>query len=100
MTQRLGRKHYDTIFQQDLLNDPNAVCKKFDIFDDPQYMEFINVLDVEMKKSAAMGLVAGKKKDLRDPIELHYLRKVFELDWVSVPLYLECCVYFDSSLAI
>ena len=88
MIQRLGRKHYDTMYQQHLLDDPKAVCRNFNVFDDQRYLEFINVLDIEMKKSAAMGLVAGKKKDLRDPIEPHYLRKVFELDWVSVPLYL------------
>ena len=89
MIQRVGRNHYDAMYQQDLLNDPNAVCRRFDLFDDQRYQEFVNLLDVEIKKSAAMGLLAWKKKELRDPIEPHYLRKVFELDWVSVPVYLE-----------
>ena len=53
-----------------------------------------------MIDSASKGLIAGKKKGLRDPIKPEYLRRVFELDWVKVPLYLEYAMVINIMLLL
>ena len=78
----------------------NAKRRQFNLFDDPHYEMFTRALNDEMIISANLGLVAGKKKNLRDPVKPEYLRKVFELDWKNVPLYLEYIIVLNVMLLL
>ena len=70
------------------------------MFEDPRYEIFVKWLNEAMIESASKGLVAGKKKDWRDPSKPEYLRRVFELDWVKVPLYLEYVMVINIMLLL
>ena len=98
--QRLGRNHYNKLYQRELIRNPEAKARAFNIFDDSRYEVFIQKLNEEMIVSASEGLVGGLKKAKRTPIKPVFLRRVLELDWANNPLYLEYAIVINVMLLL
>ena len=86
---RIGEAHYSSLYNAEMLDNENACKRSFDLFDDERFQVFIDALNEQMVLSANEGLNSGLKKKLRDRVKPEYLKKVFELPWETVPVYLE-----------
>ena len=91
--QRLGRKHYLKVWQEERLQNPQAVLRKFDLFSDAHYNVFNHYIDRAMKMSAKVGKLPGTVKSKKTELRPEHILAALKLP-ITTPSNLQVVFIF------